>query len=114
MATLLEQWGCEVVVALSEQDLARQVAINTAAADLLIADYHLDSGRNGIDAVAAINAQRRTPLPALMITANYSNELKQQVRERGHTLLHKPVRPMKLKAAISHLIGNELSAVGAR
>ncbi|MDD2058298.1 PAS domain-containing protein [Pseudomonas sp. GD03860] len=114
MATLLEQWGCEVVVALSEQDLARQVAINTAAADLLIADYHLDGGRNGIDAVSAINAQRRTPLPALMITANYSNELKQQVRERGHTLLHKPVRPMKLKAAISHLIGCELSAAGAR
>ncbi|CAK9889305.1 Sensor histidine kinase RcsC [Pseudomonas fluorescens] len=114
MRTLLEQWGCEVVTALSEQDLARQVAINHAPADLLIADYHLDNGRNGVDAVAAINAQRRTPLATLMITANYSNELKQQVRECGHTLMHKPVRPMKLKAAISHLLGSELSAPGAR
>ncbi|UVM53426.1 PAS domain-containing protein [Pseudomonas sp. B21-012] len=110
MRTLLEQWGCEVVTALSEQDLARQVACNRAEADLLIADYHLDNGRNGVDAVAAINAQRPVPLAALMITANYSNELKQQVRERGHTLMHKPVRPMKLKAAISHLLGAELSA----
>ncbi|MGE8395844.1 MAG: NahK/ErcS family hybrid sensor histidine kinase/response regulator [Pseudomonas sp.] len=110
MRTLLEQWGCEVVTALSEQDLARQVACNSAEADLLIADYHLDNGRNGVDAVAAINAQRPVPLAALMITANYSNELKQQVRERGHTLMHKPVRPMKLKAAISHLLGAELSA----
>lgn len=114
MGTLLAQWGCRVITALSEQDLARQVAINQDAADLLIADYHLDAGRNGIDAVAAINAQRKTPLPALMITANYSNELKQQVRERGHTLLHKPVRPMKLKAAISHLLGGELSAADVR
>ena len=110
MRTLLEQWGCEVVTALSEQDLARQVACNSAEADLLIADYHLDNGHNGVDAVAAINAQRPVPLAALMITANYSNELKQQVRERGHTLMHKPVRPMKLKAAISHLLGAELSA----
>lgn len=39
-----------------------------------------------------------------MITANDSNELNQQVREQGHTLIHKPVRPMKLKTAIRYLI----------
>ena len=39
-----------------------------------------------------------------MITVNYSNELKQQMRELGHNLMHKPVRPMKLKTAISHLL----------
>lgn len=114
MRTLLEQWGCEVVTALSEADLARQVATDHAGADLLIADYHLDNDRNGVDAVAAINARRATPLPALMITANYSNELKQQVRALGHSLLNKPVRPMKLKAAISHLLGPVLSAADVR
>ncbi|WGL63495.1 PAS domain-containing protein [Pseudomonas sp. CW003PS] len=104
MRTLLEGWGCRVVTALSEEDLARQVDNYHAEADLLIADYHLDDERNGVDAVAQINARRSTPLPALMITANYSNELKQQMRELGHSLLHKPVRPMKLKAAMSHLM----------
>ena len=104
MRTLLEGWGCRVVTALSEEDLARQVDNYHAEADLLIADYHLDDERNGVDAVAQINARRSAPLPALMITANYSNELKQQIRERGHTLMHKPVRPMKLKTAMSHLL----------
>ncbi len=104
MRTLLEAWGCQVVTALSEEDLARQVDNYHADADLLIADYHLDDGHNGVDAVALINSRRSTPLPALMITANYSNELKQQMRELGHTLMHKPVRPMKLKTAISHLL----------
>lgn len=104
MRTLLEGWGCRVVTALSEEDLACQVDNYHAEADLLIADYHLDDERNGVDAVAQINARRSTPLPALMITANYSNELKQQMRELGHSLLHKPVRPMKLKAAMSHLM----------
>ncbi|MGE8303199.1 MAG: NahK/ErcS family hybrid sensor histidine kinase/response regulator [Pseudomonas kermanshahensis] len=106
MRTLLEGWGCRVVTALSEQDLARQVDNYHAEADLLIADYHLDNDCNGVDAVARISARRAVPIPALMITANYSNELKQQIRERGHTLMHKPVRPMKLKAAMSHLLAN--------
>lgn len=104
MRTLLEGWGCRVVTALSEQDLARQVDDYRAEADLLIADYHLDHDQNGMDAVARINACRTSPIPAMMITANYSNELKQQIRERGHTLMHKPVRPMKLKIAMSHLL----------
>ncbi|WP_084314146.1 hybrid sensor histidine kinase/response regulator NahK/ErcS' [Pseudomonas jinjuensis] len=104
MRTLLETWGCQVVTALSEDDLARQVDNFHAESDLLIVDYHLDDGRNGVDAVAAINARRGTPLPALMITANYSSELKQQVREMGYTLMHKPVRPMKLKTALCHLM----------
>ena len=105
MRTLLEGWGCRVVTALSEQDLARQVDNYHAEADLLIADYHLDDDQNGVDAVARINARRGQAIPALMITANYSNEHKQQIRELGHTLMHKPVRPMKLKTAMSHLLG---------
>ena len=80
-----------------------------AEADLLIADYHLDNDCNGVDAVARINARRAQPLPALMITANYSNDLKQQIRELGHTLMHKPVRPMKLKTAMSHLLAGGMT-----
>ncbi len=109
MRTLLEGWGCQVVTALSEQDLARQVDNYHAEVDLLIADYHLDHDQNGVDAVARINARRASPIPAMMITANYSNELKQQIREQGHTLMHKPVRPMKLKIAMSHLLGQTQS-----
>ncbi|MNG19357.1 two-component response regulator [compost metagenome] len=104
MRTLLEGWGCLVVTALSEQDLARQVDNYHEEADLLIADYHLDDEQNGVDAVARINARRGSAIPAMMITANYSNELKLQIRELGHTLMHKPVRPMKLKTAMSHLL----------
>ncbi len=104
MRTLLEGWGCKVITALSEEDLARQVDNFHAEADLMIADYHLDNGHTGIDVVATVNARRASPLPALMITANYSNELKQQVRELGHMLMHKPVRPMKLKTAMCHML----------
>ncbi len=70
---------------MSEEDLARQVDNYHAEADLLIADYHLDDDQNGVDAAGRGSTPGAAPpIPALMITANYSNELKQQIRELGH------------------------------
>ncbi|MCF6780816.1 hybrid sensor histidine kinase/response regulator NahK/ErcS' [Stutzerimonas stutzeri] len=104
MRTLLEGWGCVVTTALSEEDLARQVDNFHADADLIIADYHLDNDCNGLDVVTTVNERRASSLPVLLITANYSNDLKLQVRELGHMLMHKPIRPMKLKTAMCHML----------
>jgi CheY-like chemotaxis protein len=104
MRTLLEGWGCRVVTALSEEDLARQVDNYHAEADLLIADYHLDNDQNGVDAVARINARRGSADPG----DDDHRQLQQRAQaadpRTGHTLMHKPVRPMKLKTAMSHLL----------
>ncbi len=110
MRTLLESWGCWVTTALSEEDLGEQVGNFEMPVDLLIVDYHLDHDVNGVDVVVNIHQQRSTPIPTLMITANYSNELKQQMRALGHTLMHKPVKPMHLKTAMNHLLKCSSSA----
>jgi PAS domain S-box-containing protein len=104
MATLMQGWGCEVVTALSLADLELKVPVADGPVDLLIVDYHLDNDENGIDLVAEIKRQRSDDLPVLMITANYSHELKQQIRDLGYLLMHKPVRPMKLKTTLNHLL----------
>ncbi|GGB93360.1 hybrid sensor histidine kinase/response regulator [Marinobacterium zhoushanense] len=104
MATLLNGWGCRVTTAVSLEQLREQVAVGTAPLDLLIADYHLDNNVIGVDVVREIMQQRPDEPPVLMITANYSNELKQQMRELGYQLMHKPIRPLKLKTMLSHLM----------
>ncbi|WP_327332473.1 hybrid sensor histidine kinase/response regulator [Marinobacterium lutimaris] len=104
MSTLLEGWGCEIVTALSLEQLREKVAVGSARLDLLIVDYHLDDGVNGVDLVREIMPQRPDEPPVLMITANYSNELKQEMRSLGYHLMHKPIRPLKLKTMLSHLI----------
>lgn len=104
MATLMQGWGCEVVTALSLADLQLKVSVADTQVDLLIVDYHLDNDDNGIDLVAEIKRQRSDELPVLMVTANYSHELKQQIRDLGYLLMHKPVRPMKLKTTLNHLL----------
>ncbi|NVK42505.1 MAG: PAS-domain containing protein [Oceanospirillaceae bacterium] len=106
MATLLQGWGCDVVTALSLEDLERQVEVAQDPVDLLIVDYHLDNDENGVDLVAMLRAKRSDDLPVLMVTANYSHELKQQIRDLGYLLMHKPVKPMKLKTTLNHLLNS--------
>ncbi len=104
MQTLLEGWDCQVVSAVSLEDLERQVDPAKCPVDLILADYHLDNDENGVDVVAEINGRRQRPAPVVMITANYSNELKQHIRELGHVLMNKPVKPLKLRSALNHLL----------
>ncbi|ARM82856.1 hybrid sensor histidine kinase/response regulator [Marinobacter salarius] len=104
MQTLLEGWDCQVVSAVSLEDLERQVDPAKCPVDLILADYHLDNDENGVDVVAEINGRRQRPAPVVMITANYTNELKQHIRELGHVLMNKPVKPLKLRSALNHLL----------
>ncbi|WP_227510055.1 MULTISPECIES: hybrid sensor histidine kinase/response regulator [Marinobacter] len=103
MKTLLEGWDCRVVTAVSLPDLDAKVDIASAPVDLILADYHLDNDENGVDAVAQINGRRSQPAPVLMITANYTNELKQHIRELGYLLMNKPVKPLKLRSVLYHV-----------
>lgn len=104
MQVVLEGWGCQVVTAVSFADLERQMDPSTSSVDLILADYHLDNDENGVDTVAAINGRRCSPVPVVMITANYTNELKQHIRELGYVLMNKPVKPLKLRSALNHIL----------
>ena len=104
MKKLLEGWGCQVITALSESHLHQKIKKLDMAADVLIVDYHLNDDIDGVSAIERIHNKIGRAVPALMITANYSNELKREMRKLGHTLMHKPVKPMRLKTTLNYLI----------
>ncbi|MFQ3788045.1 NahK/ErcS family hybrid sensor histidine kinase/response regulator [Halomonas sp. A29] len=104
MRHLLERWGCQVVVAESEERLAERVCLAGDESDALVVDYHLDHERSGLVLAQRINAMREQPLPVLVITADHSRELRQQVRELGFQLLNKPVKPLRLRTTLQQLL----------
>jgi PAS domain S-box-containing protein len=104
MARLLSGWNCTVITAISLEHLEQQVDIYQDHADVLIVDYHLDNDETGFSAANVINKGRTLPIPTLMITANYSKSLKDEVAKTGILLLNKPVKPMKLKTTMLHLL----------
>ena len=106
METLLTGWGCNIVTALSLDDLRSQVNFHNDSVDILIADYHLDNGENGLNAAKIVTSEVPHNLPVLMITANYSKELNQEIRDLDYMLVNKPVKPLKLKTTLIHMLGS--------
>ncbi len=105
MDMLLSGWGCTVKLVQSNAQIETMLGAEVLPEpDLIIADYHLDDGLTGLEVINQINDKAAVKIPALMITANYTNELRQQVRDSGYHLINKPVKPLKLKLAMNHLL----------
>lgn len=104
MTALLEGWGYRVVAAPSAASGIEGLDERGLEPDLVIADYHLDHGVTGTEAIGDVRATRRVPLPAMIITADRSPEVQDAVAGEGLSFLTKPVRPGKLRALIRHLL----------
>ena len=102
MSALLQQWGCEVLTAM-DQDEALQV-LEGRAPDIILADFHLDHGVTGCQVVQALREHFDQPLGAVMITADRSDQYRGDLQRLGMPLLNKPVKPGKLRAVLSQLL----------
>lgn len=104
MTTLLDRWGC---ASQSVRELGEVEAIvaGGVAPDIVLADYHLDRGECGLDAVARLRATLRADLPAIVVTADHSSAIADEARRAGCEILCKPVKPAELRALMSHLLG---------
>ena len=99
MAALLTRWGMSCDLAASLEEARRVVAQRRP--DLIIADFHLGTLQDGMDALAELQTSLTPPPPAALLTADRSPELKQRARLRHYALLHKPVKPAALRALLS-------------
>ena len=70
------------------------------APDVLIVDYHLDEG-NGLDVVTQLRWRFGASLPAILITADRSQEVRERAQEKNVHLLNKPVKPAALRALLA-------------
>ncbi|GGF59768.1 NahK/ErcS family hybrid sensor histidine kinase/response regulator [Alteromonas lipolytica] len=104
METVLGSWNCNITSVQTLEELQEPEFLTELNPQLIIADYHLDDGDTGFDALEITHQHLNPHPPVIMITANYTNELRQKVREKGYSLLNKPVKPHKMKLALSNLL----------
>ncbi|MGO1234218.1 MAG: hybrid sensor histidine kinase/response regulator, partial [Marinobacter sp.] len=71
----------------------------------ILADYHLDLNRTGLDAIEAIRQHAARAIPAAIITADRSDDIRRLIRARSLPLLNKPVKPNRLRALLGSLHG---------
>jgi two-component system, sensor histidine kinase len=106
MSSLLGRWGHDVVVAASGDEATRRLSARPARPDLIICDYRLRGGENGIAVIERLRADYNERIPAMLITGDTAPDRLAEAKASGLLLLHKPVSNTKLRAAIIHLIAD--------
>jgi CheY-like chemotaxis protein len=69
----------------------------------MLADYHLEDALTGDTAVARIRAVHAGALPAAIITADRSEEVRARLAAQELSVLTKPVKPAQLRALLRQM-----------
>ncbi len=98
MNAVLDRWGARVLMATDMVSARRAITDSDIPPDLIIADYHLAPGEKGVDAVQDIRLLADHQIPAIVVTADRSDEVRNEATEADCQVLNKPVKPGALRA----------------
>jgi Na+/proline symporter/signal transduction histidine kinase len=100
MEALLAGWGCMPILAKTSREAIKLSRDAARPPDLILVDYHLDEG-DGLGAVADLRKRLGGDIPAIMITADRSPDLRERALRAGMQVLNKPVKPAALRALMT-------------
>jgi CheY-like chemotaxis protein len=101
-----------VVTALSAEEAVALTLERDWVPDIVLADYHLGETETGIMALRQLAplAGRATGgeyfTPAIVITADRTDAIRDEIAAAGAQLLTKPIRPAALRAMINKIIAS--------
>ncbi|WP_296059067.1 hybrid sensor histidine kinase/response regulator [uncultured Amphritea sp.] len=107
MSALLQGWSCSVLTAVSTAEAKTKIIEQEFVPDIILADYHLDETRTGVMALKELGELWHHPVPAVVITADRTDEVKEEIAATNAEILHKPIKPAALRAIISKLITHQ-------
>ncbi|BAV49996.1 two-component sensor histidine kinase [Mesorhizobium loti] len=99
MRSLLEGWGCKVDTVSGSRDLENA---EPHRPDIVLADYHLD-GETGLDIIARLRAIHGDDLPAVLVTADRSNEVRAAASGLDIPVINKPLKPAVLRSMMARV-----------
>ena len=99
---LLQSWGCTVDVASSLTE-ARGHLTSTGIPDLILSDFHLGAAEDGIACIQTLREMTGQNIPACLISGDTHDEFLKSVVTADLPLLHKPVRPAKLRSLLRRM-----------
>lgn len=106
LRTLLEEWGYDTLISGSPEQAMAIVAEAGRRPDVIVADYRLRAGRNGCEAIEDVRNQLGLEIPGVILTGETGAECARDIARYGLGIIHKPVMPGQLWAALERLLGS--------
>ncbi len=80
------------------------VARGAVHPDLLLADFNLPNGMNGIQTTTKVREALRRDIPVVILTGDISTGTLRDIAQRNYVKLNKPVKPQELTRVIKGLV----------
>ena len=106
---LLDDEGHRTFVAADGHKALALAAERSSAPNLVIADYNLPNGLNGLEMIASLRKQRQHEIPAIVLTGDISTDTLREIARYGCVHLNKPVKAKELTHQIQRLLAKPLS-----
>ena len=108
LEVLLQGWGAAIESfdsVASAGAWARGCAAEQPVPHLLIVDYRLENGLNGVHAIQTLRERFGAAVPAIVVTGSTMTGHDKEAQEHNFHILTKPVLPNKLRAMIAFKLG---------
>ncbi len=106
LALLLESEGNRATTAEDGRKALELAGRGLARPDLVVADYNLPRGLNGLQVVAGLRETLGYKVPAIILTGDISTETLREIAQGGHLHLNKPVKAKDLIELIQRCLAD--------
>jgi len=97
LKAMLEGWGYSVLTARSGDQALERLRADGRRPQIVLADYQLQQGRTGPEALAAVQGLVGKDVPGIILTGDTAPERLDEAHRNGFRILHKPVFPNDLR-----------------
>jgi signal transduction histidine kinase/CheY-like chemotaxis protein len=102
LSTIMSHWGCKIRTFESADDACKAIEqLPSWKPNLLISDYRLRNNVTGIEAIDKVKKWLNYSIQTIVITGDTAPEEIAKIERSGLTILHKPIKPAKLRLVIS-------------
>ena len=104
LSLLLSDEGHRAIATSDGRAALDLVAQGAMIPEILLTDYNLPNGMDGLEVAAKIREALRPDLPTIILTGDISGETLSAIAERDCVQLNKPVKPAELTQTIQDLL----------
>lgn len=104
---LLRQWGCEVISCETPEQALSEFPGRPLR--LLLSDFRLEGSMDGLSLIRQLRTERIYGGPAVLVTADTSEQLAESARLADVEMIYKPVLPARLRRTVQKLLAEATS-----
>jgi signal transduction histidine kinase/ActR/RegA family two-component response regulator len=104
MVEVFDHWGVALAVGEDAEQVRAELKELGRKPDIILCDYRLRDGLTGIDAIRTLREAFGQNIAAALLTGDTAPDTIQAINASHLAVLHKPLKPAKLRAFLSHLL----------